>query len=161
MPRTPAPKVPWLTREGYLDPTKLPLESSYRQALSEDRDEARSALRVLRSAAGNGRQDAAVFLMGLLVHAGLVDWEVRSEIAEALRDVPTPSCAALLFSELRRVKSSNTTRRYLATVLRTLAHFPSDLAREGLEALAEDHTFSPKMRARFQAVAQWGPDGLR
>ena len=161
MPRTPTSKLPWLTREGYLDLTKLPLESSYRQALSEDRDEARSALRVLRSAAGTGRKDAAVFLLGLLVHAGPEDWEVRSEIADALRDVPAPSCSALLFSELRRVKSSNTTRRYLATVLRTLAHFPLDLVREGLEALAEDKTFSPKMRARFHAVARRGPEGLR
>jgi hypothetical protein len=141
--------------------TKLPLESCYRQALSENRDEARSALRVLRSAAGDGRQDAVVFLMGLLVHAGPEDWEVRSEIAETLREAPTPSCAALLFSELRRVKSTNTTRRYLATVLKILAHFPRELVREGLEALAEDQTFSPKMRARFHAVARWGPEGLR
>lgn len=161
MPRTPAPKVPWLTPNGYLDLTQLPLESSYRQALSEDRAEARSALRVLRSAAANGRQDAAVFLMGLLVHAAPEAWEVRSEIADALREVPTPSCAELLLSELRRVKSSNTTRGYLATVLRTLAHFPPDVVREGLEALAEDRTFSPKMRSRFHAVAQWGPEGLR
>lgn len=160
MPRTPTPKVPWLTREGYLDMTKLPLEGSYRQALSEDRDEARRALRVLQSAAAHGRQDAAVFLMGLLVHAGLEDWEVRSEIAEALRETPTPPCAALLFSELRRANSSNTTRRYLAIVLRTLAHCPQDLVREGLEALSADKSFSPKMRGRFQAVAQRGLEGL-
>jgi hypothetical protein len=140
---------------------KVPLDSSYRQALSEDRDEARSAVRLLQSATAYGRSEAGVFLMGLLVHAPTEDWEFRSAIVAALGDTHTPSCADLLFSELRRVKSSNTTRRYLGTVLKTLAHFPSELVREGLEALAHDKAFSPKMLAKFPAVAQWGPDGLR
>ena len=43
---------------------------------------------------------------------------------EALPDVQTDACARLLFAELRRVKSSNTTRRYLEGVIKSLAAMP-------------------------------------
>ena len=161
MPRTPTPRIPWITPDGYLDMTKLPLESCYQQALSEDPVAVRSALHVLQSATAHDRPEAGVFLMGLLVHAPPEDWESRCEVAEALRVTHTRPCAALLFSELRRVKSSNTTRRYLGTVLKTLAHFPRDLVREGLESLAADPSFSYRLRAKFRAVAAGGLDGLR
>jgi hypothetical protein len=64
----------------------------------------------------------------------------------------TRPCADLLFSELKRVKSSNTTRRYLGAVIKALSFMPSELIKEGFEKLAEDRSFSPKMRDKFQAV---------
>jgi hypothetical protein len=35
-----------------------------------------------------------------------------------------------------------------------LAAAPSELIEEGFEALAEDRTFSPKMRGKFRAVLE-------
>jgi len=58
----------------------------------------------------SGRKEAGVFLMGLLA-ASEENWERRLPIVEALRNVQTDACARLLFAELRRVRSSNTTRR--------------------------------------------------
>ncbi len=68
--------------------------------------------------------------------------------------IDTKSCADLLFAELRRIKSSNTTRRYLGAVIKVLSNMPSELVEEGFEALAEDKTFSPKMRDKFRAVLE-------
>ena len=76
----------------------------------------------------------------------------RSLILEALQGVNTKACADLLFWELRRVRSSNTTRRYLATVIRVLASMPSELIQDGFSALADDKSFSQKMRAKFKSV---------
>jgi len=59
-----------------------------------------------------GREEAGVFLLGLLA-ASDDSWGRRLAIIEALRGVQTEACARLLFAELRQVKSSNTTRRYL------------------------------------------------
>jgi hypothetical protein len=64
------------------------------------------------------------------------------------------SCADLLFGELKRVKSSNTTRRYLTTVIEILSLMPSELIKEDFEKLSEDRSFSPKMRDKFQAVLE-------
>ena len=57
-------------------------------------------------------------------------------------------------SELKRVKSSNTTRRYLATVIKVLSSMPSELIEDGFQTLAEDSLFSPKMRDKFRAVLE-------
>ena len=65
----------------------------------------------------------------------------------------------LLFAELKRVKSSNTTRRYLTTIIKVLARMPSELVLDGFEMLASDTSFSPKMRAKFNGVLEedaWG-----
>jgi hypothetical protein len=69
-----------------------------------------------------------------------------------LRGIKTKPCVDLLFGELKRVKSSNTTRRYLATVIDVLASMPKELIRQGFESLAEDRSFSPKMRDKFETV---------
>ena len=113
-------------------------------------------MNMLRSMHSHGRQEAGVFLLGLLVACD-DNLERRSLIVEALRGVNTKACADLLFGELRRVKSSNTTRRYLATVIRVLASMPSELIQDGFTALANDRSFSQKMRAKFKAVVQFGP----
>ena len=98
-----------------------------------------------------GRAEAGVFLFGLLVNCE-DNWEKRIKIVEAMKGIHTKACADLLFGELKRVKSSNTTRRYLATVIKVLSCMPSELIEEGFEALAEDRSFSPKMRDKFKAV---------
>ncbi len=82
------------------------------------------------------------------------NWEKRISIVEAMRGIDTKPRADLLFAELRRVKSSNTTRRYLGAVIKVLATLPSELVEEGFEALAEDKSFSPKMRDKFRAVLE-------
>ena len=78
----------------------------------------------------------------------------RAMIVDALREHRTPACASVLFGELKRVKSSNTTRRYLKTVIDVLAALPPELVRVGFEELAKDTSFSYKMRNKFQAVSQ-------
>jgi hypothetical protein len=143
--------VPWITEDGYLDLTRVPLDGILKQAVSPDLHEAAKAWYTLRSIHERGRVEAGVFLLGLLVNT-LDDWERRTRIVEALRGFATAGCAAVLFGELRRVKSSNTTRRYLDTVLKTLASMPRELVEEGFEELLQQPGFSPRMRAKFRAV---------
>ena len=107
----------------------------------------------LRSMYGHGRTEAGVFLLGLLVNCE-DNWERRIRIVEAMKGIDTKPCADLLFGELKRVKSSNTTRRYLGTVIKVLADMPSELIEEGFRTLAEDKSFSPKMRDKFRAVLE-------
>jgi hypothetical protein len=71
-----------------------------------------------------------------------------------MKGIKTKPCADLLFGELKRVKSSNTTRRYLTTVIEILSLMPSELIKEDFEKLSEDRSFSPKMRDKFQAVLE-------
>ena len=145
--------VPWITKEGYFDPAKFPIDNVLKQALSEDDQEFRTGLNVLSSMCGYGRTEAGVFLMGVLLNCD-DNWEKRITIVEAMKFIHTKPCADLLFGELKRVKSSNTTRRYLATVIKVLSSMPSELIEEGFEALAEDKSFSPKMRDKFRAVLE-------
>ena len=101
----------------------------------------------------HGRTEAGIFLLGLLVNCE-DNWKKRISIIEAMRSIHTKPCADLLFNELKRVKSSNTTRRYLASVITVLSTMPSELTEDGLEALAEDKSFSPKMRDKFRAALE-------
>ena len=94
--------VPWITKEGYFDPGKFPIDSALKQALSDDHQEFRSGLNLLASMYGHGRMEAGVFLMGLLVNCD-DNWEKRISIVEAMRGIDTKSLADLLFSELKRV----------------------------------------------------------
>lgn len=157
--------LPWITKYGYLDLLKVPLESTYSRACGDDPQAVRDALGVLAAAAGHGRNEAAVFLFGLFVALPPEDWALRAEAVEALRRVRTPACASLLLAELGRVKSSNSTRRHLDRILDALALFPAELVSEKLEALAREQRFSPRMRAklracRFEAELHSGRAGL-
>jgi hypothetical protein len=145
--------VPWITKEGYFDPGKFPIDSALRQAVSTNEQEFRSGLNLLRSMHSHGRTEAGIFLMGLLVNCE-DNWEKRISIVEAMKGMEAKPVAELLFSELKRVKGSNTTRRYLGAVIKALATMPSELVEEGFEALAEDRAFSPKMRNKFKAVLE-------
>jgi hypothetical protein len=65
------------------------------------------------------------------------------------RRVNSQACADALFDELRRLKASNATRRYLDQVIRALVRFPSEMVEAGFQALAADRSFSYRMRAKF------------
>lgn len=145
--------VPWL-KDGALDMTKVPLDSNFKTALGRDRAGARGSLSVLASATAYGRTEASVFLMGFLVNLPDDDWEMRIDAVEALQHTKTARCAALLFSELRRVKGSNTTRRYLNKIIDVLKRFPADIVQGGFEALAGDTSLSQKMRAKLRSAAE-------
>ncbi len=58
--------------------------------------------------------------------------------------------AQLLFDELYRVKGSNSTRRHLEAVLKTLVSFPLPLVEEGFQRLCVDAVFSVRTRAKFR-----------
>jgi hypothetical protein len=141
--------APWIGKDGNLDPAKFPIDGTLKQALSGDLEQFRSGLNMIGSMCAHGRYEAGIFLLGLWV-ACSDDLERRGLIAEALWSVKTKECAVLLFAELKRVKSSDTTRRYLATVIKVLASMPSELIQEGFASLANDTSFSYKMRAKFE-----------
>jgi hypothetical protein len=151
-------KSPWITKEGFFDPARFPIDGVLKQALSDDDQQFRTGLNLLGSMYRHGRQEAGVFLLGLLVTCE-DDWERRIRIVEALKGIDTKPCADLLFGELKRVKSSNTTRRYLASVIKVLASMPTDVIRAGFESLAQDRSFSQKMRDKFKAVLRDDPFG--
>ena len=72
----------------------------------------------------------------------------------ALYDVQNEVCVSLLFDALRRVKSTNSTRRYLAEVIDVLSCMPPAFVLAGFEELATDKSFSPRMRAKFETVRE-------
>jgi len=145
--------VPWITKEGNLDLAQFPIDGVLKQALSEDDQEFRTGLSMLSSMCRHGRTEAGVFLMGVLLNCE-DHWEKRIRIVESMKFIKTKPCADLLFSELKRVKSSNTTRRYLGAVINVLSDMPLELIEEGFRTLAEDSLFSPKMREKFRAVLE-------
>ena len=98
-----------------------------------------------------GRQDAGVFLIGLLMTCG-DNWEKRTAIVGMLHGVETDACVDVLLGELRRVKSTNTTRPYLQEVIDALSCLPPKLVRSKLQALAEDMSLTPWVRTRIQAA---------
>ena len=140
-----------LPEEGNLDLAQVPNQTAlWKQALSGDMERnSESGVTLLRAIHSQGRDEAGIFLLGLLVACD-ENLERRGLIVEALQGVNTKACADLLFAELKRVKSSNTTRRYLAVVIKVLASMPSELIQEGFTLLANDNSFSYKMRAKFE-----------
>lgn len=145
-------KVPWITKDGCFEPTRFPIDSVLAQAMDADSEKFRSGMGLLRTMSGHERPEAGVFLLGLLVASEGDSLERKATIVEALVSVRDKSCADPLFRELRRVKSSNTTRRYLATVIKVLASMPTELIQDGFAELAADKSFSQKMRDKFRAV---------
>ena len=151
----------WFSEDG-LDLAKFPIDGILKQAVGSDEEQFRSAVRMLQSMCGCGRTEAGVFLLGLLATCD-DDWEKRIAIVEALGFFETKACTDYLFSELRRVESSNTTRRYLTAIIKVLVKMPSELVEDGFEALAADKSFSQKMRAKFKAAVQaviWREDRI-
>lgn len=144
-------KVPWITSEGFLDVMKFPIDGLLRQAVSGSEEDFHTAVTMLMSMLSHGRKEAGVFLLGLLASSG-DDWARRTQIVEALAFLRTKACADFLLGELKRVKSNNTTRRYLAAVLQALARMPLEFVEARLLDLAADRSFSPRMRAKFEEL---------
>ena len=145
--------IPWLAEDGSLDPARFPIEGLLQQALDREHGSLRTACTMLQSLCSHGRTEAGVYLLGLLrFYQG--DLERLVVIVESLAAFRTPQSAGALFGELRRVKSDNSTRGYLAVVLRTLLRFPPELVEDGLSVLAEDKSFSIKMRQKFRVAAE-------
>lgn len=80
------------------------------------------------------------------------DLEKLVMIVESLRGFNIRECADTLFAELKRVKSSNTTRKYVNAIIRELSYFPYEIVKEGLQELSQDKSFSYKMRNKFQEL---------
>jgi len=151
-------RPPWLTEDGYVDPAKLPIDYTLKETLCKEGDEFWNPLSVLMLMHHHGREDAGIYLLGLLISCESDDWEKRSLIVEALEGFNTKGCANLLFSELKRVKGSNTTRRYINTILETLASMPLELIESGFEELINDKNFTYRRRNQFRQIleeAQW------
>ena len=97
------------------------------------------------------RKEAGVFLIGLLLTCG-DNWEKRRAIATALFDVQNEICVNVLFGELKRVKNTNSTRRYLNEVIDVLSCMPPSLVLPGLEELVADNSLTPRMRAKVESA---------
>lgn len=143
--------VPWITKDGYLDVTKLPIDSTLAQAVGNNEEEFRSACLMLSSMAYAGRGEAGVFLYGLLTFCG--DDRARKElVVGALGYVQTWQSASLLFDELDKTESSNSTRGYINTVLKALEGFPSELVVDGFRNLLSDSKWSYRMKRKFREI---------
>jgi len=149
--------VPWITPDGYFDPAKFPIHAPIRQCLDPESAEFYQGCRFLGNMASRGRVDAGIFLLGLLRYHES-DLRVATTVVECLKDFHDPRCVRTLVAELRRVPSSNTTRRYINAVIDTLRLLPAELVEGVFDHLARDTAFSPKMRARFAALAVNGGD---
>jgi len=115
--------VPWITKDGYIDLSRLPIDSILKQSLSKDEDKFRSACNMLASMYSAGRPEAAVFLYGLfMLHRN--DRTRKEPIIDALGHVKTAETADLLFRELNQTESSNSTRAYIGVILKSLRYFP-------------------------------------
>ena len=136
------PDVPWIPGRRHEDPhlVRCGVRFRIRGAAGGER----------APVCGLPRREAGIYLLGLLADLPPDGLEDREHVVQALGYYETASSAAALFGEIRRVKSSNTTRRYLDSVLRSITVLPAPLVRTELEALADDTAFSYKMRAKFR-----------
>jgi hypothetical protein len=145
--------IPSFVAAQGVDMAQVPLDYNFKAAVGSDPKKAQKSIRVLGCAIGHGRIDAAVFLVGLLGFLREDDWETRIVTVENLASAQSEYCAKVLFSELRRVKSSNTTRRYINAILDVLERFPSTLTHAEFESLASDVTFARGIRDKSRAIA--------
>ncbi len=143
--------VPWITKDGYLDLTKVPIDSTISKALSDDREEFANACRILASMAHAGRAEAGVYLCGLLGYCGN-DMSRKEEIVAALSHVKTQQAAGLLFAELERTESSNVTRGYISRILKALEGFPLQWVEKGFERLLSDPRWTYRMKRKFREI---------
>jgi len=150
IPRMPSAFPPWLTDQG-VDISLYPIQDVCRQALSSNDREFQSGCSLLKSMCGTGRVDAGVFLLGLI-------WRHSNEysrlvlIVNALESFERPETVKALASELRRVKGSSLTRRYLRRIIEVLGRFPSELAGETIEQLSMDPTVGAKFREHLKEL---------
>lgn len=143
-------QAPWLTERG-IDLSRFPIDSVLLQALSPDDAKFRSGCSLLGSMSHAGRIEAGIFLLGLLQHYRQ-DYARLTVLAEVLASFPTVATVAALASELRRVKGSSSTRRYLRRIIDTIKHFPARLVEEQVQSLATDPQIGVRIRQHLSAV---------
>jgi hypothetical protein len=140
----------------YFDPATYPLEKVVRKALSREDRDFHTACQLLIARKEHAEDEVIVVFLGLLAiysdNLERLTWIVR-----LLRILPSEATAQRLFAELRRVKSNNTSRRYLSAVLDTLAEYPLSLTGDWFDELSEDSAFSQRRRAQFRALALGEP----
>jgi hypothetical protein len=98
-----------------------------------------------------GRVEAGVFLLGLLQNYR-EDIARLTEIAKALSSFPTVATVDALSAELRRVKGSSSTRRYLRRIIHTLEYFPEKLVAEQVQSLSTDPKIGVRIRQHLSAL---------
>ena len=146
-------KVPWITKDGYIDLKKLPIDSTLRQSLGKDDRDFCSACRLLASMYASGREEAAVYLYGLLtIYRN--DIYRKEVIVDSLCHVKTGECAESLFAELEKTESSNTNRKYINAVLKSLSFFPLEQIESGFEKLLTDKKWSYRMKTKFREILE-------
>ena len=145
-------QLPWLTADGYIDLSRLPIDSVLKQAISADDVQFRSGCNLLNSMLGSGRTEAGVFLLGLLTQ--FPDNYARlTVIAEMLAAFKVRATVVFLAAELRRGKGSSATRAYLRRIIDTLASFPAELVEDQILALSTDPQVGPRFREHLQDIA--------
>jgi len=144
-------KVPWITKDGCFDITRYPVDSLLSQSLSSDEEAIRSACILLSSQYSAGRRESAICLYGLFIFHGN-NRKIKECIIEAMGDIGTAAAASLLFDELNRTKSSNSTRAYIDLILTSLSRFPLELVEDNFNALIADDQWSHRMKRKFQEV---------
>jgi len=144
---------PWITKEGYLDLTKFPIDSILKQSLSKDLKEFRSSCITLSSMSSRNRLEAQIYLIGLFEYFS-ENLDKLTIIVEnlSLADTKNKKYAELLFRELKRIKSSNSTRKYLNAILKKLSDFPLEIIEDGFNELINNDTFSYRMKNKFKEI---------
>ncbi len=102
----------WITAEGTIDVAELPIDGILKQAIDPEFERFRSACGLLGCMAGAGGREAGLYLIGLLGFYPS-DLQRLEVIAGQLGHFSHESSANALLAEIRRVRSSNTTRQYL------------------------------------------------
>src|SRR3989304_5722506 len=95
---TSSERQPWMTKDGCIDLSKIPIDSVLRRTVIKDDNEFRDACSVLRAVYHAGREDAGIYLYGLFIHnhGNMARKEI---IVKALTDVKTKESANILFKE--------------------------------------------------------------
>jgi len=143
----------WITKDGFLDPLKLPLAPILSQALHEEEEMFRTGCTLLSTIASHGGREAGVFLLGLLAYYRARPGRLV-RVVSALSSFPTAITVEALAGELYRVESTNATRGYLAEVCRALTRLPPELWLAKLSHMAHDNHFSPKWRRKFDNLLE-------
>jgi hypothetical protein len=134
-----------------VDLTRIPIDSTLGQALSDDREEFANACRALSAMAHADRAEAGVFLCGLLGYCQN-DRTKKEQIVEALGRIKTEQVAGLLFAELENTESSNATRGYINRILEALEEFPETIIKSGFERLLSDPRWTYRMKRKFREI---------
>ncbi|MEW6751078.1 MAG: hypothetical protein AB1505_08870 [Candidatus Latescibacterota bacterium] len=139
-----------------IDLRTLPIDPILRQALGANDEHASDAWRVLGAMAESERDEAGIFLLGLMrLHGG--DLKRMTLLVDAVSSFRSRAAAEALKEEFYRVPSTPASRTYLNEVLRALTRLPAPLGREACEKLADDERLSVRWRRRFEE-ALWGLD---